>query len=129
VIVSRLEGAPRDDVDPDAVEFLKILEQTDVIKKGSARLEIHKQVEIAVWPSLSPSDRAKHRDPMSPAPPCDTEDLRPAAAQPFQGQHVLCHPLRVSGRARNVPHRGTVRTMPSAAKMRSTRVIVDWETW
>ena len=46
-----------------------VLEQTDVIKKGSAWFEIHTQVEIAVWTSLSPSDGAKHRDPMSPAPP------------------------------------------------------------
>ena len=30
---------------------------------------------------------------------------------------------------RKVPHRGTVRTRPSAARLRSTRVIVDWETW
>jgi len=31
--------------------------------------------------------------------------------------------------ARNVPHRGTVRTRPSAARARSTRVTVAWETW
>ncbi len=35
----------------------------------------------------------------------------------------------VSARARNVHHRGTVRTRPSVVKMRSTRVIVDCETW
>jgi hypothetical protein len=117
VVVPRLESAPRDDVDADAQKLLKILEQADVIKKGSAWLEIHEQVEIAAWTSLSPSDRAEHRDPMSPAPPRHTEDLRSAAAQPFQGQHVFGHPLRVSVRARNVPHRGTVRTRPSAAKI------------
>ena len=44
VIVPRLEGAPRDDVDSDAQEFLKVLEQADVIKKRSAWLEVHKQV-------------------------------------------------------------------------------------
>ncbi len=31
--------------------------------------------------------------------------------------------------ARNVPHLGTVRTSPSAARTRSTLVIVAWETW
>ena len=128
MVVPRLESAPRDDVDADAQKLLKILEQADVIKKRGAWLKIHEQVKIAVWASLSPSDRAEHRDPMSPAPPRDTEDLRSAAAQPFQGQHVFGHPLRVSARARNVPHRGTVRTRPSAVKMRSTRVIVDCET-
>ena len=39
-----LEGAPRDDLDSDAQEFLKILNQADVIKKGGAWLEIHGQV-------------------------------------------------------------------------------------
>jgi hypothetical protein len=80
VFVSRLEGAPRDDVDPDAQEFLKILEQADVIKKGGAWLKVHQQVKIAVWVSLSPSDGAEHRDPMGPALPCNAEDLRAAAA-------------------------------------------------
>lgn len=32
VVVPRLEGRPRDDVDSDTQEFLKILEQADVIK-------------------------------------------------------------------------------------------------
>ncbi len=91
MVVPRLESAPRDDVDSDAQKLLKILEQTDVIKKGGTRLKIHQQVKIAVWTSLSPSDRAEHRDPMSPAPPRDTKDLRSAAAQPFQGQHVIDH--------------------------------------
>jgi hypothetical protein len=128
VVIPRLESTPRNDVDADAQKLLKILEQADVIKKGSAWLKIHEQVKIAVWASLSPSDRAEHCDPMSPAPARDTEDLGSAAAQPFQAQHVFGHPLRVSAPARNVPHRGTVRTRPSAAKMRSTRVIVDCET-
>ena len=33
MFVPRLKGAPRDDVDSDAQEFLKILEQADMIKK------------------------------------------------------------------------------------------------
>jgi hypothetical protein len=32
VFVPRLQGTPRDDIDSDAQEFLKILEQADVIK-------------------------------------------------------------------------------------------------
>jgi hypothetical protein len=40
-LISRPEGAPRDHVDADAQEFLKILEQADVIKKGGTRLEIY----------------------------------------------------------------------------------------
>ncbi len=129
MVVPRLEGVPRNDADSYAQEFLKIPKQADVIKKGGAWLKVHKQVQIAVWASLSPGDRAEHRDPMSPALPRHTEDLRAAAAEPFQGQHVIGHFSRVSVRARNVPHRGTVRTRPSVAKMRSTRVIVDCETW
>jgi hypothetical protein len=34
VVISWLEGAPRDDVDTDAKDLLEILEQADVIKKG-----------------------------------------------------------------------------------------------
>jgi len=81
VVIPRLEGASRHDVDADAQEILKILEQADVIKKRSTRLEIHEQVKIAAGASLSPSDRTKHGDPMSPALPRDTEDLRPAPTQ------------------------------------------------
>jgi hypothetical protein len=44
MFVPRLEGAPRDDVNSDAQEFLKILEQADVIKKGGTRLKVHEQV-------------------------------------------------------------------------------------
>ena len=44
MVVPRLEGAPRDDVDSDAQELLKILEQADVIKKGRTWLEIHEQI-------------------------------------------------------------------------------------
>ena len=67
-----------------------------MIKKGGTRLKIHKQVKITVWASFSPSDRAEHCDPMSPAFPCDAEDLCAAASQFFQGQHLIGHPLRVS---------------------------------
>ena len=95
MVVPRLESAPRDDVDANAEKLLKILEQADVIKKGGTWLKIHEQVKIAVRASLSPSDRAEYRDPMSPAPPRDAKDLRSAAAQPFQGQHVIGHHLRV----------------------------------
>jgi hypothetical protein len=42
VVVSGLEGGPRDDVDSDAKELLKILEQADVIKKRGAWPKLHK---------------------------------------------------------------------------------------
>ncbi len=44
VVVPRLEGPPRDDVDPDTQEFLKILTKADVIKNRGAWLEIHEQI-------------------------------------------------------------------------------------
>jgi hypothetical protein len=96
MVVPRLEGAPRDDVDTDAKEFLKILEQTDVVHKRGARFEIHKQIHIAARVSLSPGDRAENRDSMSPALECDAKDLGAAAAQPFQGQHIIGHLSRVT---------------------------------
>jgi hypothetical protein len=96
VVVPRLEGAPRDDVDSDAQEFLKILEQADVIKKGGTWLKVDQQVKIAAWTSLSSSDCAEYGDPMSPALPRDAEDLCAASAQPLHGQHVIGHPSRVS---------------------------------
>ena len=99
MVIPRLEGAPRDDVDADAEKLLKILEQADVIKKGGARLKVHQQVKIAVWPSLSPSDRAEHSDPMSPALLRDAQDLRAAPPQLLQGQHIIGHHSRVSPRA------------------------------
>jgi hypothetical protein len=52
VLISRLKGAPRDDVGPDAQEFLKIVAQADVIKNRGAWLEIHQQIQIALWASL-----------------------------------------------------------------------------
>jgi len=96
VVVSGLEGAPRHDVDTDAKEILQILEQADMIKKGSTLLKVHEQVYIAAWASLAPRDRAEHCDPMSLTLPRDAEDLLAAAAQPFNGQHVIGHPSRVS---------------------------------
>jgi hypothetical protein len=96
VVVPRLEGVPRDDVDFDAQKFLKILEQPDMIKKGGAWLKVHKQVKAVVWASLSPADRAEHGDPMSSALPRDAEDLCATAAQSLHGQDVIGHPPRVS---------------------------------
>lgn len=95
MLVLRLEGAPRDDVDSDTKHVLKILEQADVIKKGGTLLKIYEQIEITPRTSLSPSDRTEHRDPMSPTPSCDTEDLCAASAQPLQRQHIINHPSRV----------------------------------
>jgi hypothetical protein len=40
VLVSWLEGAPRDNVHPETQKLLEVLEQTDVIKQRSARLEV-----------------------------------------------------------------------------------------
>jgi hypothetical protein len=82
VLIPWFERAPRDDVHPDAQEFLKVLEQADVIKKRRAWLEVHEQVQVAVRTSFSPGDGAEHGDPMSPALPRDAYDLRAAAAQP-----------------------------------------------
>ena len=98
MIVAGLEGAPRDDVDSDAEKFLEILEQAHMIEEGSARFKVHEQVQVAVWASLSPGDRAEHRDPMSLALPGDAEDLRAAAAQPLDRQHVIGHSPRISPR-------------------------------
>ena len=98
MVVPRLEGVPRNDADSYAQEFLKIPKQADVIKKGGAWLKIHEQVKIAVWASLTSSDRAEHRDPMSPALRRDAEDFRAPEAQPFHGQHVIGHYSTVSPR-------------------------------
>lgn len=99
MFVSRLEGAPRDDIHPDAQEFLKILEQADLIKKRGTRLEIHEQIQIAIWASLSPSNGTEHCEPMSPARARDAQYLRAAAAQTLQGQHIIGHPSRVPPQA------------------------------
>jgi hypothetical protein len=49
VIVPGPEGAPRDDVDSHAEEFLKILEQAHMIKKGGTRLKVHERVQVTAW--------------------------------------------------------------------------------
>ena len=54
MLVPRLEGAPCNDVNPHSEEFLKILEQPDVIEKGGTWLEVHQQIQIAVRASLPP---------------------------------------------------------------------------
>ena len=95
MLVSWLEGAPRDDVNPDTQKFLKVLEQPDVIKKRRARLEVDEQVQVAVWTSLASGDGTKHGDPMNLALTRDTQNLRPASAKPLQRQYVSGHPTRV----------------------------------
>jgi hypothetical protein len=119
VVVSRLEGTPRDDVDPDTQEFLKILAQADVIKKGGAWLKVHEQIQIAVWASLSSGDGAEHRDPASPAIPRDAEDLRAAAAQALQVQHIIGHGSKVS------PHAEITRSLPSENRWSAWRTVID----
>jgi hypothetical protein len=99
VFVPRLEGAARNDIDPDAQEFLKILEQADLIKKRGARLEIHEQVQVATWVSLTPGNGTEYRDPMSSARVRDPQDLRTVTTRTLQGQHVIGHPSRVSPQA------------------------------
>ena len=99
MLIPWLERAPRDDVHPDAQEFLKVLKQADVIKKRRTWLEVHEQIQIAVRASLSPGDGAEHGDPMSPALPGDAEDLRTAAAESLQCQDVIRHVSSVSPRA------------------------------
>ena len=98
MLVPRLEGAPRDDIDSDSQQILEILEQANVIKKRGTLLKIHEQVEITPRTCLSPSDGAEYRDPMSPALSCDAEDPCAAAAQPLQRQYVIDHLSRVSPR-------------------------------
>ena len=98
MIVLWLEGTSRNDVHPDAQELLKVLEQADVIKKRRTRLEIHEQIQVAVWSGLSPGDGAEHGDPMSLALVRGAKDLRAAAPQPLQGQNVIGHVSSVSPR-------------------------------
>jgi hypothetical protein len=88
-VVPRLERTPCDDINTNAEKILKILEQPDMIKKGGAGFEVHKQIDIAAWTGVAPSDRAKHGDSMSPSLPRNAEDLGTAAAQPFKGQHII----------------------------------------
>jgi len=96
VLVPRLQGAPRNDVNSNSEELLKILEQADVIKKRRTWLEIHQQIQVAVRASISPCDRAEYRDPMSPALPRDVEDFRATAAEPLKCQNVIAHASSVS---------------------------------
>jgi len=99
VLIPWIERAPRDDVHPDAEEFLKVLEQADVIKKRRTWLEVHEQIQVAVRASLSPGDGAEHRDPMRPTLPRDAQDLRATAAQRLEGQHMISHALSVPAQA------------------------------
>jgi hypothetical protein len=104
VLVTRLESAPRNNVHPDAKEFLKVLEQANVIKKRCPRLKVHQQVQVAVHQQVqvaaragrSPGNGAEYRDPARPPLPRNAEDLYPAAPQPLQGQRVIDHRSRVS---------------------------------
>jgi antitoxin (DNA-binding transcriptional repressor) of toxin-antitoxin stability system len=69
-----------------------------MIEKRHSRLEVHEQIQVAIRPGLSPSDRAEDGDPMSPALPRNTKDLRAATAETLQRQHVSGHVLRVTPR-------------------------------
>jgi hypothetical protein len=82
VLVPGLEGASRHDVNLNSEEFLKILEQADVIKKRGTWLDVHQQIQVAGRASLSPGDRTEYGDPMSPALLREAEDLRATAAHP-----------------------------------------------
>ena len=99
MLVPGLERAARDDVHPDAQEFLKVLKQADLMKKRCTWIEVHQHIQVAVRASLSPGDGAEHGDPMSPPLPGDTEDLRAAAAEPLKCQHIIGHVSSVSPRA------------------------------
>ena len=81
---------------PYTEEVLEILEQANMIKKRGTRLEVHQQIQVAVRASLSPGNGAKDGDPVNPAFLCYAENLRAAAAQPIQCQHVIRHSSRVS---------------------------------
>lgn len=59
-----------------------------MVKQRSARLKVHEQVQVAAGAGLSPGNRAEHRNPASPVLLGEAEDLRTAAAQPFERQHL-----------------------------------------
>lgn len=99
MVVPSFESTPRDDIDTDAEEVLKILKQADMIEQGGARLKVHQKVQVATWVSLASRDRTEHSDPRSPAPSCDAEDLRAAAAESLKGEDIIGHPSRVSPQA------------------------------
>ena len=46
----------RNHVNSTVQKFLKVLDQSDVIKERSTRFKVDQQVKIAVWTSLSPGD-------------------------------------------------------------------------
>jgi hypothetical protein len=98
VLVSWLEGAPRDDVHFYAQQFLEVLEQPDMVKKRCARLEVHYQIQVAVRTSLTAGNGTEHGDPMNLALARDAQDLGAASAKPLQCQHLSGHLTRVSPR-------------------------------
>ena len=61
VIVTVLEPAERDNVDGDSQEMLERLLQIHEIEKRTARLELDKEVDVALWRVVAPGDRAKQR--------------------------------------------------------------------
>jgi hypothetical protein len=89
--ILRLKGSPRNDIDPDAEQLLKVLEQASVINERGAFVEVHEQIEVAVLARLSPCDRSEHRDPASPADPGNAQDLRTPEAQFLQSQPAADH--------------------------------------
>jgi hypothetical protein len=86
MLISWLERAARDDVHPDAQDFLKVLKQADMIKKRCTWLEVHEQIQIAVQASLSSGDGAEHGEhprgdePLIPMPALSLPALRQAVA-------------------------------------------------
>lgn len=98
MLVSWLQGVPRDNVDSDTQKLLKILEQTDVIKKRRAWLEVHEQIQVAVWTSLASGYGTEDGDPMRLALARDAQDLGAALAKPLQCQDISGHSTSVSPR-------------------------------
>jgi hypothetical protein len=95
--IPTIEGSPRDDIDPNTEKVLKILQQTNMINKRGAFVEVHEQIQVAAWARLSPGDRAEHRDPARPTLPRDAQNLRAPLAQFIQGQHVVAHGSKYVG--------------------------------
>jgi hypothetical protein len=80
VLVSWFEGTPRNHIDSHSQQFLKVLEQADVIKKRGTGLEIHQQVKIAARVRLPASNRPENSNPMGFAFTRHAQDLRAASA-------------------------------------------------
>src|SRR5215469_2627289 len=99
VDVTRLEPAARDYINADSQEFLKVLEQADLVEKRRAWLEVDKQVNVTSVSRLASGDRPEDRDPARPALARDAKDLGAALAQRFHGQDVAGHHRSVSPRA------------------------------